>query len=194
MPHYLTKMIPRRWPSYVITLACAVCQTCVALNAPAYDALNLSTFGILAIFTSLWIGILLCYGRSETEFEHTLTRCYTHITSFALIAVLWFGLGVLFAIHAEIECHRHTSDCMSLWVSTVLAFLTFLSSCICVAIVMCPVAVAGGGYNTHVEDARKRARNITLDRQESETGDPHIELPNAHNMALVSRPPPTHIF
>ncbi|KAM6501342.1 hypothetical protein JOM56_004356 [Amanita muscaria] len=75
MPHYLTKMIPRRWPCYgtqsddthqipaltplqVITLACAVCQTCVALNAPAYDALNLSTFGILAIFTSIWIGVL----------------------------------------------------------------------------------------------------------------------------------------
>ncbi|KAM6501343.1 hypothetical protein JOM56_004357 [Amanita muscaria] len=106
------------------------------------------------------------------------------------------GLGVLFAIHAvaDVKCHRHTSDCMSLWVSTVLAFLTFLSSCICVAIVMCPVAVAGGGYNTHVEDARKRARNFALDRQQSETGDPHIELPNAHDTALVLRPPPTHIF
>ncbi|KIL66663.1 hypothetical protein M378DRAFT_160683 [Amanita muscaria Koide BX008] len=187
-------MIPLRWPFYTFTLVSALFLAFVALNAPPDDAESFPPFAtacaVLAIGTSLWICILLCYGRSETEYGHTLARCYTHITSFAVIAVLWFGLGVFFAIHAEIECRRHTSVCKSLWVSTVLAFLTFLSSCLCVAIVMCPVTIAGVGYNTHVEDARERAQTAP-DRQEPETRDPQ---PNAHDMALVSRPPPTHIF
>lgn len=192
---------PPRGPFYVLLFILGFLQFVIALNIPSYDPANspylplfTTACAIVALFTFIWVSILLGFGSSETNNKSILTRCDTHLTSFGLISFLWLCLGIFLTINAKNECDRHTIICQQLSNCAIIAFLMFLLAFCSASIVAYSVTVASDlRYDSHVEYARKRAlarrrrgsRTWTNNDQRNGQYIPLFDLP-------PTRPPPVY--
>ncbi|KAM6501344.1 hypothetical protein JOM56_004358 [Amanita muscaria] len=194
---------PPRGPFYVLLLILGFLQFVIALNIPSYDPENspylplfTTACAIVALFTFIWVSILLGYGSSETDNKSILTRCDTHLTSFGLLSFLWLCLGIFLTINAKNECDRHTIICQQLSNCAIMGFLMFLLAFCSAAIVTYSVTVVSDlRYDSHVEYARKRALerrqgSRTWTNNDQRIGH-YIPLPDLPPTA-PTRPPPVY--
>ncbi|KAL9709193.1 hypothetical protein Ac2012v2_007548 [Leucoagaricus gongylophorus] len=150
-----------RIPFYSLALFTAVLQTFFGFLASFINGKSplLYIFGKIAgaaaMATWSWIGLLFRYNNRPLSTQ-PLTRSLAHFTSFSVLGLVWFGIGIMLATQAIYECRSKTLWCATSSFATALAFLTGTFSGIAALLIWSGSKKTGAGLSVNVAQIDNR--------------------------------------